>query len=97
MDDAGFTDCLDLLSLILIIQRNKIMNIVITGGSKGMGKALAAKYAGNGNNIFICARNAKDLANAAHEINKKNNNARVQYFAADISLKPSAEEFAGWL
>ena len=29
------------------------MNIVITGGSKGMGKALAMKFATAGNNIFI--------------------------------------------
>jgi short-subunit dehydrogenase len=73
------------------------MNIVITGGSKGMGKALAAKYASNGNNTFICARNVNELAEAALEINKKYTNAPVQYFAADISLKPFAEEFVGWL
>jgi short-subunit dehydrogenase len=73
------------------------MNIVITGGSKGMGKALAAKYAHNGNNVFICARNPKEIAAAALEINKKNDNELVQYFAADISLKPSAEEFARWV
>ena len=53
------------------------MNIVITGGSKGMGKALAAKYAENGNKVFICSRNEKELAKAASEINKKNNNELV--------------------
>lgn len=73
------------------------MNIVITGGSKGMGKALASKYAGNGNKVFICARNEKELAATALEINKKNNNELVKYFATDISLKSSAEKFAGWL
>jgi short-subunit dehydrogenase len=73
------------------------MNIVITGGSKGMGKALATKYAIAGNKVFICARNENDLSNTASEINKKNSYAHVQYFAADISLKASAEEFAGWL
>ncbi|MGH2563402.1 MAG: SDR family NAD(P)-dependent oxidoreductase [Ginsengibacter sp.] len=73
------------------------MNIVITGGSKGMGKALATKYADRGHNIFICARNVKDLENAAVEINSKNNAAQVQYFAADISVTPAAEELATWL
>jgi len=73
------------------------MNIVITGGSKGMGKALAAKYAENANKIFICARNEKELADAAFEINKKNKNELVKYMAADISLKSSADKFAGWL
>lgn len=73
------------------------MNIVITGASKGIGKALASKYAGNGNRVFICARNEKELAGAALEINKKINNELVKYFAADISLKSSAGKFAGWL
>lgn len=73
------------------------MNIVITGASKGIGKALASKYAGNGNRVFICARNEKELAGAALEINKKINNELVKYFAADISLKSSAGKFAGLL
>ena len=73
------------------------MNIVITGGSKGMGKALATKFAIAGNNVFICARDENNLSNAALEIQKENSYAQLQYFAADISLKPSAEEFAEWL
>ena len=35
------------------------MNIVITGGSKGIGKAIAAKFASAKNNIFISSRNEK--------------------------------------
>jgi short-subunit dehydrogenase involved in D-alanine esterification of teichoic acids len=41
------------------------MNIVITGGSKGMGKALAAKFATGGNNVFINARNDDELKRTA--------------------------------
>lgn len=73
------------------------MNIVITGGSKGMGKALAIKYANDDHHVIISARNANDLANVALEINKNNNKEQVQYFATDLSLKSSAEDFAGWL
>jgi short-subunit dehydrogenase len=73
------------------------MNIVITGASKGMGKALALKFATQKNNIFICARNENELANAAQEIKEKNNAAVVEYFAADLSEKPSAQKFSGWL
>ena len=62
------------------------MNIVITGASKGMGKALAVKFAKQENNIFICARNENELANTAKEIKEKNN-AVVEYFAADLSEK----------
>jgi len=73
------------------------MNIVITGGSKGMGKALAAKFAVASNRIFICARNENDLFKAASEINSEAKETQVQYFAADLSIKSSAEKFTKWL
>ncbi len=71
------------------------MNIVITGGSKGMGKALAMKFGVPGNSVFINARNDQELKDTTDEINKKEN--LVQYFAADISKRSSAEDFANWL
>ena len=46
-------------------------NIVITGGSKGMGKAIAEKFASFNNNIFICSRNEAELAATADELQKK--------------------------
>ncbi len=73
------------------------MNIVITGGSKGMGKALATKFAVAGNRIFICARNENDLVKMAAEINGEAKETLVQYFATDLSLKSSAEKFTKWL
>src|SRR5258705_4357854 len=72
------------------------MNIVITGASKGIGKALALKFAKQGNNIFICARNENELANTAKEIKEKNNIA-VEYFAADLSEKTSSGKFTDWI
>ena len=47
------------------------MNIVITGGSKGMGKAMAEKFAAAENNIFICSRNKKELAETDQKIERK--------------------------
>jgi short-subunit dehydrogenase len=73
------------------------MNIVITGASKGMGKALAVKFAKQGNNIFICARNENDLATTAKEIKENNGHAVVEYFAADLSERNSAGKFTDWL
>lgn len=37
------------------------MNIIITGGTKGIGLAIAEKFAQNGFNLAICSRNYKDL------------------------------------
>jgi short-subunit dehydrogenase len=73
------------------------MNIVITGASKGMGKALALKFSKAGNNIFICARNENELADAAVEIREASKDSVVAYFVADLSKKASADSFAGWL
>lgn len=73
------------------------MNIVITGASKGMGKALAIKYATQGNKVFICSRNEDGLKKTAKEIKEFNENNSVDYFTADISLQSSALDFTNWL
>lgn len=72
------------------------MNIVITGASKGMGKAMAEKFSANGNTLFICSRNEEELAQAAKEITEKYKND-VQYFAADLSKKDEVLQFANWI
>lgn len=73
------------------------MDIVITGASKGMGKALAVKFAQEGNNIFICARNKTELAKTANEIKEKNTRVLVEYFATDLSDRTSLNKFTDWL
>jgi len=87
---------LDFRFALLQKKRNKMQNIVITGGSKGMGKAMAEKFASAKNNIFICSRNEKELAKTAGEINKKHPGS-VQYFSADLSHKNEVIKFANWL
>ncbi len=72
------------------------MNIVITGGSKGMGKAMAGKFAAAKNNIFISSRNEAQLAETADELNKKYD-GRIEYFVADLSKKEEVLGFAKWL
>ena len=39
------------------------MNVIITGASKGLGKAIAEKFAAAGNNLFLCSRNKKFIRN----------------------------------
>lgn len=48
---------------------------IITGGSKGIGKAAAIEFVKNGGNVCIIARNKKDLFQAAEEIQKARSSA----------------------
>jgi NAD(P)-dependent dehydrogenase (short-subunit alcohol dehydrogenase family) len=41
---------------------------LITGGSRGIGKAIAAAYAGEGARVYICARNQESIARSVAEI-----------------------------
>lgn len=71
------------------------MNILITGGSKGIGKAIAEKFAANSYTILMCARHEDELAATANEI-EQNTGSKVYFKGCDISQKPSLKEFADW-
>ena len=72
------------------------LNVVITGAGKGMGRACAEKFAADGNNIFICARNENELSETARQLEEKYN-CKVFYFPADLSEKKSAQQFGKWV
>ncbi|MEO6219269.1 MAG: SDR family oxidoreductase, partial [Ginsengibacter sp.] len=73
------------------------MNIVVTGSSKGIGKAIAEKFSGLGNQVFITARNEDELSKTANIITEKNGGIVIKFFAADLSDKNETTKFAGWL
>lgn len=73
------------------------MNIVITGGGRGIGKAIAEKFLAEGHQIFICSRNEKQLHAVKTELETKMPGSKPEYFAADLSLKGEAERFADWI
>jgi short-subunit dehydrogenase len=73
------------------------MNIVITGASKGIGKAIAEKFAANGYSLFLCARHGKPLASLAEELSKKHTGITVNYKTCDVSKKEQLKDFADWV
>jgi short-subunit dehydrogenase len=72
------------------------MNVVITGGSKGIGKAIAAKFASAGHNLFLCARNADKLTEAASEIQAIYPAVKIKIKDVDLSDKSQVISFADW-
>jgi len=55
---------------------------LVTGASRGIGKAIALAYAQEGAKLFICARRRAELARTAREIRAAGGQA--SYLAADI-------------
>ncbi len=68
--------------------------IVITGGSKGIGRAIAERFAQAGFDIAVCGRNADDLLKLRTELLKINSSCKVHILPADMSLKNEVMAFA---
>ncbi len=70
-------------------------SIVVTGGSKGIGKAIIARFAAAGFDVITCARNAQDLENLQKEITSTYN-TQLHYQRADLSKKEEVIRFANF-
>ncbi|WP_207492117.1 SDR family NAD(P)-dependent oxidoreductase [Aridibaculum aurantiacum] len=73
------------------------MNIVITGASKGIGKAVAERFAKEGHSIIICSRSRQSLDAAVADIAKVNTAATVHTYEVDMSIPAQVKTFAAQL
>ncbi|MDA8911964.1 SDR family oxidoreductase [Pseudomonadales bacterium] len=67
-------------------------NVIITGGTKGIGRAIAETLAEEGCNIAICARNADDVSSAVASLSAKG--VKVTGQALDVA---DGDAFAAWI
>jgi dehydrogenase/reductase SDR family protein 7B len=67
--------------------------VVITGGSSGIGRALAEEFGKNGAKILITGRNKTDLDRAVVELNGKG--IQIAGFIADASVEEDNKRMAG--
>lgn len=72
------------------------MNIVITGASKGIGKAIAEIFAQHHHHLFLCARNEKALFATVKELEKKYLSAIIKAKTCDVSRTEEAKGFGAW-
>lgn len=70
--------------------------VVITGGTKGIGRALVNKFSSEGFDVFTCSRNKNDLESLKNEIEKKYHNT-VNTFVADLSQRDLVTSFAHFI
>jgi short-subunit dehydrogenase len=73
------------------------MNVIVTGASKGLGKAIAARFASENNHLFLCARGEQALMETAAEIRGMHPAARVSARCFDLSVGQQAKDFGLWV
>ena len=75
----------------------KNVNAVITGGSQGLGKAIAEHFLREGANVCICARTENELAAAHKELETKFRQNRVLARPCDVSNESQVNELASFV
>lgn len=73
------------------------MNVVITGASRGIGKAIAEIFAANGHNLYICSKNETALFATMKELQLKYPGLKIKAKTRDLSKKEEVENFGQWL
>ena len=67
--------------------------LIITGGSKGIGRSIAIKFAKNNFDIFTCSRNQDELSKLESEIKSINPKIKVSTLVSDLSTKEGSLNF----
>jgi short-subunit dehydrogenase len=71
------------------------MYVVITGASKGIGKAIAKKFAANGYNLVLCSKGEVDLYKTMEEL--QTTFPSIQIKAKPFDLSKDAKAFGDWV
>ncbi len=68
-------------------------NALITGGSRGIGKAISRRFVEEGANVFLCARGESALKETAEQLRQVG--GKVAIDVADVSDQGSVERMVG--
>lgn len=71
--------------------------IIITGGTKGIGKAIITTFMANGFDVITCARNEQDLLVLQAEMQLKFPTSKLLYKAADLSIRKEVDDFSNYI
>lgn len=75
------------------------MNIVITGASKGLGKAIAEAFAkdGQAHHLFLCARTKTELEKTGNELKHLYPAINMHTKTCNVAAEKELAEFASWI
>lgn len=84
---------------VLRSSKYSVMNIVITGASKGIGKAVTEKFADDkqGHTFFLCSRNDQTLKTLSKELQGRFPRTNIFTKACDLSLIEEVKKFGEWI
>lgn len=71
-------------------------NAIITGATKGIGRAISIAFAKQGINLSICSRNEQELLDFKQELHKVNPQITVVTLLADCSKRDEVINFASF-
>ena len=72
------------------------MGVLITGASRGIGKAIATIFAANGYDLFLSSRNEVALYKSMEELQTDYPPVSIRAKAFDLSKKENAKDLANW-
>lgn len=72
------------------------MIVVITGASKGIGKAVAEQFAAAGHSLLLCSRNEKQLYDTVADLQNRFPQCTVKARPADMGNITDAKAFGEW-
>ncbi|RMG76759.1 MAG: SDR family oxidoreductase [Bacteroidetes bacterium] len=71
--------------------------VIITGATKGIGRAIAEAFADDGFDLALCARTEADLNQFKTELTQKHPNAEILIRPVDVRDKAAVIAFAQWV
>lgn len=70
--------------------------VAVTGGTKGIGRAIITLFADKGFDIITCSRSKADLAGLKAELEKKNPEVKFEGVEADLSTREGVDKFVAF-
>ncbi|CAG9460884.1 unnamed protein product [Pedinophyceae sp. YPF-701] len=71
-------------------------NVLITGSTKGIGRALAEEFLKRGDSVLVCSRTERSVRSAVKDLSSRYDPERVRGIACDVSDQESVERLAAF-